>query len=253
LQTTIHGQPPDTASRPATNQGRQETTQAGATAQCEVALPRTKVDEFRREALRVAALSVALAALLELLQLSVLLMIGEPYGRAELVRDLFLKVPWAVMVCVAFWGGLVLGRGRTAIATLVTLLTAPIASLTAHALAEVGHGYALSAAHVMLVSPYVVAAQKAVAYATLVVLVVLLRTRTRATAWHHAAAGLLVGLVFGGALLALELETAMLPVTRPDVVAWAVNEVLFPIGCALIIFGSPEPLLEVRSGSDKGD
>jgi hypothetical protein len=226
--------------------------QAGAPAHRETALPRANVDVFRREAIRVAALSVALSALLELLQFSMLMIIGEPYGRAELVRDLFLKVPWAVMVCVAFWAGLVLGHGRTAIAALVTLVTAPIASLTAHALAEVGHGYALSAAHVMLVSPYVVAAQKAVAYAALAVLVVWLRLRTRATAWHHAAAGLLVGLVFGGALLALEVATAMHPVTRSDVVAVGVNEVLFPIGCALILFGSPEPLMEVRSGSDRG-
>jgi hypothetical protein len=245
LQTTITGRSPDTAPPPATNQGRQVTAPAGATAHRVAVLPRARADAFRREALRVAALSVALAALLELLQLSTLIMIGEPFGRAELIRDLLLKVPWAAIVCVSFWIGLVLGRGRASIAAFVVLVSAPLASLVAHALAETGRSYELSATHEMLISPYIVAALKGGSYVALAVLVVWLRARTRATAWHYAAAGLMIGVFFGGTLLALEMVAAMHPVTTSVLVAWAVNEVLFPIGCALILFGVPDPFLEI--------
>jgi hypothetical protein len=247
LQTTIIGRSAGVAPRPATNQGRQGTAPASAMAHRVVVLPRARSDVFRREALRVAALSVTLAALLEVLQLGTLIVIGEPYGRAELIRDLILKVPWAAIVCVSFWMGLVLGRGRVSIAAFVLLVSAPLGSLFAHALAEMGRSYELSATHEMLISPYVVAALKGGAYVALAVLVVGLRARTRATAWHYAAAGLMIGISFGGALLALELVAAMHPITTSVLVAWAVNEVLFPIGCALILFGVPDPLLEVRT------
>src|SRR4051794_39597269 len=80
-----------------TNGRSQGTVPAGATPRGGVVLPRARTDVFRREAVRVAALSLALSALLELLQFSTLMVIGEPYGRAELIRDLVLRVPWALM------------------------------------------------------------------------------------------------------------------------------------------------------------
>jgi hypothetical protein len=141
-----------------------------------------------------------------------------------------------LIVCVALWSGLTFGRGSAAIAGLVALATAPIASLTAHALAEMAATYTLSAMHEMLVSPYLVAAQKGVAYVVLALLLLWLWTRTRATAWQHAAAGLTVGLLFGGALLLVEAAWGERPLTVPVLVARAANEVLFPIGCALLLW-----------------
>jgi hypothetical protein len=79
--------------------------------------------------------------------------------------------------------------------------------------------YTMSAAHEMLVSPYLVAAQKGVAYVALALLVLWLWTRTRATAWQHAAAGLAVGLLSGGALLLVEAEWGLRPVTASVLVA----------------------------------
>ncbi|HEU0115105.1 MAG TPA: hypothetical protein VFQ80_10535, partial [Thermomicrobiales bacterium] len=154
----------------------------------------------------------------------------------ELIRDLILKTPWSILVCVALWTGLTFGRGSAVIAALVAWVTAPGASLTAHMLTEMAASYQLSAIHEMLVSPYLVAAQKGVAYVALALLVLWLWTRTRATAWQHAAAGLAVGLLFGGALLLLETARGMHPMTASDLIAGVVNEVLFPIGCALLLW-----------------
>ncbi|HET7095049.1 MAG TPA: hypothetical protein VFI22_16275, partial [Thermomicrobiales bacterium] len=147
------------------------------------------VEDVRlRQLSAVATLSLALVAVLELVQAGVLLAVGQPCGVPELIRDLILRTPWSILVCVALWSGLTFGRGNAAIAALVAW-AAPIASLTAHALAEMAAMYTLSAMHEMLVSPYLVAAQKGIAYVMLALLVFWLWTRTRATAWQHAAAG----------------------------------------------------------------
>jgi hypothetical protein len=184
----------------------------------------------------VAVLSLALVALLELVQASMLLIMDQPFGVPELMRDLILKTPWSIIVCIALWSGLRYGRGSAVVGALVAVVAAPVASLSAHALAVTATSYTLSAMHEMIISPYLVAAQKGVAYVSLALLVLWLWARTRATAWQHAAAGLAVGLLFGGALLLVEAEWGVRPLTTSLVVAWAVNEVLFPIGCALLLW-----------------
>lgn len=197
----------------------------------------------------VAILSLVLVALLQVVQAGVLLSIGEPFGLPELTRDFILRTPWSILVCVAVWSGLVYGRGSAAVTGLVAAVSAPVASLVAHALAETGASVGLSAVHEMLVSPYLVAAQKGVAYAVLALLVLWLWARRRATAWHHAAAGLVVGLLFGGALLLLEAQRGMGHMTAAILVAGVVNEVLFPIGCAVLLWHARARTLAVDKQS----
>jgi hypothetical protein len=49
-------------------------------------------------------------------------------------------------------------------------------------------------------------------------------------------AGLVTGVVFGGAFLALVVQSAHPPLSTPSLVAKGVNELLFPVGCALVVF-----------------
>jgi hypothetical protein len=85
-------------------------------------------------------------------------------------------------------------------------------------------------------SPLAVAAIKGVEYACLGGLVGWLGLRSWAAIHHHAAAGLAVGIPFGGALLALSASASPEPLGMGNVVVWAVNELLFPVGCAVILF-----------------
>jgi hypothetical protein len=47
-----------------------------------------------------------------------------------------------------------------------------------------------------------------------------------------------VGLVFGGATLALTLGAAPAPVPAPELVSQGLNELLFPVGCSLVLFSA---------------
>src|SRR4029453_12575129 len=52
----------------------------------------------------------------------------------------------------------------------------------------------------------------------------------------HLAGGLLTGVVFGGGFLAVVVQTAPTPLATPSLLAKGLNELLFPIGCALVVF-----------------
>jgi uncharacterized membrane protein YeiB len=79
---------------------------------------------------------------------------------------------------------------------------------------------------------------KGVEYACLGLIVLWLRRQDWSAAVHHAGAGLLVGLLFGGLLLFFTERSAADPLTTAALEAWVVNELLFPAGCALILFGA---------------
>lgn len=195
----------------------------------------THASAFRREAVRVGLLSVVLAVLLELLQIVVTVAVGADYGPSKVARDTLLKLPWTVIVCVSLWAAITLGADRTKLIAIVGLLAAPIASLVARSVAELAHAFTAAAAPAAAPAPLLVAALRGLEYAVLALVVLWLRRRVRSAALHHAAAGLLVGLLFGSALLILIVRFASEPVTIGTLMAWTINELLFPVGCALIL------------------
>ena len=52
------------------------------------------------------------------------------------------------------------------------------------------------------------------------------------------AVGLAIGVLFGGAIVGLAYSTAPEPLATPDLVSRGVNEILFPVGCALVLFSA---------------
>lgn len=191
--------------------------------------------DFRREALRVGLLSLGLAVLLELLQIAVASTAGGDYGPSRAARDTLLKLPWAVIVCLSLWTAITLGAGRPTTIALVGLIAAPVASLFARAGAELAHAYAATAAPVPGPPALLVAGLKGLEYACLGLVLIWLRRRGWSALQHHAGAGFLIGLLFGGLLLIVTLRLTSEPFTNAAVGAWAINEVLFPTGCALIL------------------
>ena len=190
---------------------------------------------IQRAAATTALLSIALALVLSVLQLGTMAAIGADYPPEQVFRDTVLKVPWAVIVCVSLYLAIALAGERTHLVALVALVAAPTASLLARGTAELAHAYTAAAAPASDVSPLLVAGIKGLEYAALALTVTWLGRRPWSAAMHHAVAGLLAGLVFGGALLLLTLRLTEVPLTAGAGTAWAVNEVLFPIGCALIL------------------
>ena len=54
----------------------------------------------------------------------------------------------------------------------------------------------------------------------------------------HLATGLLVGLVFGGTIVGLTYQMSPDPPATAVLVSLAANEILFPIGCSLVLFAA---------------
>ena len=54
----------------------------------------------------------------------------------------------------------------------------------------------------------------------------------------HVAVGLAIGVLFGGTIVGLVYWTAPEPLATPDLVSRGVNELLFPVGCALVLFSA---------------
>lgn len=191
-------------------------------------------------ALRVSLLSIGLALLLTLLQVLAMAALGTRYGGSEAARDTLLKIPWALIVCLSLALAITVAGDRAGAVALVGLISAPIASLLARSGAELAHAYSTVAAPAADPSPFLVAALKGVEYALLGLAVLWLRRQGGAAALRHAAAGILVGLLFGGILLILSLRVTAAPLTMATIAAWAINELLFPAGCALILSSDGE-------------
>jgi hypothetical protein len=83
-----------------------------------------------------------------------------------------------------------------------------------------------------------VALIKAAEYACLGLLVGWVGRRKQGGAWAHVTAGLAVGLLFGGAILVLTVRGAPKPLPPLALASRALNEIVFPAGCALVLFAA---------------
>jgi hypothetical protein len=188
--------------------------------------------------LRVAWLAIILGLVMEVLLLALGGALGEALGLKPLVAELVRSVSWSVFVCVGLAVGTAVAKARAPLMGFLGLLSAPLAfeasrvfhKGTLEALAVSGGGGGD-------VSPLLVAAIKALEYGCLGLGVGWVSQRRWGGALAHAAVGLLVGLVFGGAEIALAVG-ATPPPPAADLFSEGVNEILFPVGCALVLFSA---------------
>jgi hypothetical protein len=190
------------------------------------------------DALRVTLLSLGLAVLLEVIQAAAAAAAGTGYGLSLALRDTLLKVPWAVVVCLSLWFAVRIAGGRPGVVAVIGLLAAPLASLLARSVAEMAHTLFGVAGPAGVPPPILVAAVRGVEYACLGALLLWLGGKLWSNALHHAGAGLLIGLLFGGVLLRVTAAAGADALSAESLAGWVVNELLFPAGCALIVFSS---------------
>ena len=189
--------------------------------------------------LRVAWLAIALGIAME----SLLLLLGAGLGRAlglgSIVADLVGNVTWSMFVCCGLAVGTAVAKARVPAMGLLGLLAAPAAfevsralhKGTLEAIATTGGG----AGEVL--SPVLVGVIKGVEYGCLGMAIAWVGQRPWGGAAAHVAVGLLVGLVFGGTIVALTMGSTP-PPTAADALSLGVNEVIFPIGCSLVLFSA---------------
>lgn len=184
--------------------------------------------------LTVIWMAIALGVLLQLAVLATRTAAGAPFPGLKWLPDLLNGVTWAVLVCAGVVLGTVAARARSAAMGLLGLISAPVGFSAAKGLQRALQ--ALMDAPVDKITPavYALCAMKAVEYACLGALLGWLLGRPNAGLRSFVLAGAATGLVFGGANVWI---TAHLAKAKfPALAGAAVNELVFPIGCAVVIY-----------------
>jgi hypothetical protein len=186
--------------------------------------------------LRVAWLAILLGLLLQLALLLVAVGFGTAPSPGPVLADTLKTVSWSLLVCVGVALGRVAAKGQVPLEGVTGLLAAPLA-LTAANTVQKGVAEAVDAAGVPAgPAPLWVLAIKAAEYGALGLALNWVGRRAWHSALGHLAVGLLVGVVFGGVFLAVVVQSAPTPLATSALVARGLNELLFPVGCALVVF-----------------
>src|SRR4029450_13236850 len=186
--------------------------------------------------LRVAWLAILLGLLLQLALLLVAVGLGTAPSPGPLLAETLRTVSWSLLVCVGVALGRVAAKGRFPLEGVTGLLAAPLALTAANTLQK-GVAEAVNAAGVPAgPAPVWVLAIKAAEYGCLGLALNWVGRRAWGSALGHLAVGLIVGVVFGGVFLTVVVQSAPTPLATPALLARGVNELLFPVGCALVVF-----------------
>jgi hypothetical protein len=196
-------------------------------------------ERFIRQLLTAAWLSVALGLFIELalVLLSTVFRGGESFN--QFIADLVQKLSWSTLVCVGLALGLAATKLRTPVMGVLGLLSAPLA----FGVAKAAHKSAAQALQVVGSAapgptPLQFAIVRAVEYALLGVVIAIISRKTSGTLRMHAATGLAFGLVFCGIVLLLTVQNAAATPTAYQLAAKSINELLFPLGCSLVLYAA---------------
>jgi hypothetical protein len=186
----------------------------------------------------VAWLAIALGIAMEGLLLLLGAGLGKSLGLGSIVADLVKNVSWSVFVCCGLAVGTAVAKARVPVMGLLGLLAAPTAFEVSRALHKgTLEAMATTGGGGEVLSPILVGVIKGLEYGCLGLMVAWVGQRPWGGAAAHITVGLLVGLVFGGTIVALTMGSTP-PPPAADALTVGVNEVIFPIGCSLVLFSA---------------
>lgn len=194
------------------------------------------VPALRRIAV-VALLSVILGLAVQSAVLGIKLA-GRPPG-TDLVVDLASGIAWSLLVCTGLAIGLTIAKGRPLLTGTLAFCFAPAALATAKASQKVLTDWLDAAERQAVLGIGTVSLLRAAEYALLGWLLARLVVRDEDRPWSYLGAGCAAGLIFGGAITGLTWRAAShggAPLAAPVLGATVINEMVFPVGCALVIF-----------------
>ena len=189
--------------------------------------------------LRVAWLSICLGIVLEVLILVLAAFTGTAGDTPKpFISDLAQKVSWSFIVCVGLAFGTTASKAREGIMGVLGLLAAPAGFTAARAIHKGVNGALGVAGKAMAPNlVFLIGGLKGVQYALFGVVLAWITKRSLGLK-AHVAAGLAFGLTFGVAIVAATVRASATPVPPVDLVARGINEVLFPVGCSLVLYAS---------------
>lgn len=194
-----------------------------------------------RRIARVAWWSILLGLVLEAAVLTIQSLGARTPPAATIAADTAQKLTWSVFVCAALAIANSAAKAVRALACGATgLLCAPAAFIVAKSSHKAVHTAldGSAAALIAAPSPWVLAGIKAAEFAVLGYLAGRMTARGDARLKHFALTGAGIGAVFG-AIFVGYVRAASEP-TPPTVAAFAgmANEILYPAGCAMVLYAS---------------
>jgi len=191
--------------------------------------------------LKTAWMSILLGFLMQVLTLAaVKLAGGKDPTLALIVRDLVQKVAWSTLVCIGLATGTAASQSRQMWMGFLGFLAAPAAFVIARTLHKAATEALKAAAPDQMPTGVLVTVLvlKAIEYGTLGAGIAWLSRRPWGGLLAHVMAGLAAGVAFGVAIVLVVYLNAKPPMPAPKLVAQTINEVVFPMGCALVLFAA---------------
>ncbi|MGB3502627.1 MAG: hypothetical protein WBA44_13460 [Mesorhizobium sp.] len=195
---------------------------------------------IRRVAL-IALLSIGLGFVIQGLILTAKLWGGVFPASTTVVSDLTHGITWSLLICVGVGMITALSKARPAIAGALSLLAAPLAVAIAKASQKMMAGLIDAADQQAALSLSAVAGLRAIEYGVLGWLLAALVQKSETRASRYFGVGGAVGVVFGGAIAWFAYHAALTKGLNPgtvQIVSSIINEVVFPLGCAGIIYAA---------------
>jgi hypothetical protein len=162
-------------------------------------------------------------------------------GFNSVLVDLIGKVSWSALVCAGLALGTAASKVRAPFMGLLGLVAAPLAFHVSRTLQQgVAKTLEVAAAGAPIGSYTLIllALLKAVEYGCLGAAIGWIERRPWGGAMAHLAVGLAVGILFGGAVVSFTYWTAPEPLTTADLFSRGANEILFPVGCSLVLYSA---------------
>jgi hypothetical protein len=162
-------------------------------------------------------------------------------GFRSVLVDLIGKVSWSALVCAGLALGTAASKVRAPFMGLLGLLAAPLAFHVSRTLQQgVAKTLEVAAAGAPVGSYTLIllALLKAVEYGCLGAAIGWIGRRPWGGAMAHLAVGLAVGILFGGAIVSFTYWTAPEPLAAADLFSRGANEILFPVGCSLVLYSA---------------
>ena len=191
--------------------------------------------------IRVAWLAILLGFAMEILLLLFTAGFEILPGFRSVLVDLIGKVSWSALVCAGLALGTAASKVRAPFMGLLGLLAAPLAFHVSRTLQQgVAKTLEVTAAGAPVGSYTLIllALLKAVEYGCLGAAIGWIGRRPWGGAMAHLAVGLAVGILFGGAIVSFTYWTAPEPLAAADLFSRGANEILFPVGCSLVLYSA---------------
>lgn len=190
-----------------------------------------------QKATTVAWMSILLGVGIELLLLLGAALTAKLPAQAAIVADLSQKISWAVFVCLGLALGTAAAKARPAVMGFLGLVSAPLAFVGAKAVHK-GALQALGMTGPSAGGPaMMIAGLKALEYAALGVVLGHFSKRGHGLK-TYILCGLAAGLTFGVAIIFALTQGAPQPLTAATLISRGINEVIFPMGCSLVLYAA---------------